>query len=283
MKKFILFLLLLIIVPSALSAQTPYEEIHGDIIRKMDVLRALPFFQDDFLKAPDPTPVQEQFDVTHYILDIAFNDLTKSVAGTITITLESLIDSLSSVDINADTVLSISNLEQVGYGPLSWSRNGDVISIPLPSKLALGEETSIEIEYSGNPSTALNPGLFFRSYDGNPVIYSLSEPWSARAWWPCKDYPTDKATFDIYLSVPSPLFAASNGNYIDYTDETRWSRPYKRYHWRENYQMTTYLASISATEYVCLEDAFVYAPGETMPVTNYVPPSKVAAAEESKK
>ncbi|MCD6379327.1 T9SS type A sorting domain-containing protein [bacterium] len=280
MKKSVLFLLFLIIVPSVSAAQTPFEEIHGDILRKMDVLRALPLFKRDSLKAPQPTPVQGQFDVTHYTLDIAFNDLTESVEGTVTITLESLIDSLSSVDINADIVLTISSLVQIGYGSLPWSRNGDVISIPLPSKLASGEKTSIEIEYGGNPLTAVNPGLFFRSYDGKPVIYNLSEPWSARTWWPCKDYPDDKALFDIYLSVPSDLFATSNGSYIDYTDETNWGRPYKRYHWRENYQMTTYLASISATEYVCLEDTFVYAPGETMTVTNYVPPSKVAAAEE---
>ena len=280
MKKSVLFLLFFFLIPSASVAQTPYEKIHGNILSKMDMLRAFSLFERDTLTAPDPTPVQEQFDVTHYMLDIAFNDSDESVTGTVTITLESLIDSLSSIDINADIVLTISYIGQIGYGPLSWSRSGDVISIPLPSKLASGEETSIEIEYSGNPLTSVYPGLFFRTYDSKPVIYSLSEPWSARTWWPCKDYPDDKAVFDIYFSVPAGLFAASNGNYIGYTDETQWGNPYKRYHWQENYPMTTYLASISATDYVCLEDTFVYAPGETMTITNYVPPSKVAAAEE---
>ncbi len=279
MKK-ALFLLFLFLIPSASAAQTQYEKIHSDIIRKMDARRALPLFKGDSLKAPEPTPVQNQFDVKHYMLDIAFNDSTESVEGTVIITLESMTDNLSSIDINADIALSITSIEQTGYGTLSWSKNSDVISISLLSNLTSGAETDIEIDYSGNPTAAASPGLFFSSYDDRPVIYSLSEPWSARTWWPSKDYPDDKATFDIYLSVDSDLFAASNGNYIGFTNETRWGKEYKRYHWRENYPMTTYLASISATEYVCLEDTFVYAPGETMPVTNYVPPSKIAAAEE---
>ena len=91
-------------------------------------------------------------------------------------------------------------------------------------------------------------GYNLYSYSGVPVVYSLSEPWGARAWWPCKDYPDDKATFNIYLSVPSDLFAASNGNYIGYSDETLWGEPYTRFHWEENYPMAPYLFSIAASE-----------------------------------
>ena len=42
--------------------------------------------------------------------------------------------------------------------------------------------------------------------------------------------------------------------------------------------MTTYLASVTAANYVRLDDHFVYAPGDTMPVTHYVYPALEAKA-----
>ncbi|MBD3179659.1 MAG: T9SS type A sorting domain-containing protein, partial [Candidatus Latescibacteria bacterium] len=82
------------------------------------------------------------------------------------------------------------------------------------------------------------------------------------------------------LSVPDYLTAASNGLLVGSTSETRWGRNYLRFHWRENYPMATYLASIAAGDYVILEDYWEYAPGESMLVQNFVPPARQAAAEE---
>ena len=42
--------------------------------------------------------------------------------------------------------------------------------------------------------------------------------------------------------------------------------------------MTTYLASITAANYVRIDDRFVYAPGDTMPITHYVYPALQAKA-----
>ena len=280
MKRLVLALVLLASMISTASAQTRYETIHGDILRKMEVMRAKRFFQDEPFLAPDPTPVQLLFDARHYEMDIAFNFSTGEVEGSVKVTLMSLVDSLYTIDLDADDVLTISSVSEIGGGPLPWTRPSDLVSITLSPGLAQGDSIEIEIVYAGNPDLAANPGLFLSDYAGTPVVYSLSEPWGARTWWPCKDYADDKATFELYLSVPSQFFAASNGNYLGYTEETKWSLPYRRYHWRENYPMTTYLASIAASEYVRLDDYYVYAPGETMPVTHYVYPALEAAAQE---
>ncbi len=282
MKKPLLasVILLMFLIPSLLSAQQAPDEINAHIIQKIDRAKAARLFEKGLLKAPDPTLNQGQFDVLHYTLDMAINDSTQYLAGTVTITLKSLADDLQSVDINADPILSISSMAQPGLGGAPWSRSGDVLSVELAEALFCGDTTSIEIDFGGYAADAPNPGIFFRNYEGMPVIYSLSEPWSARSWWPCKDYPDDKATFDLYFSVPSYLTAASNGDYLGYTEEVHWGRTFRRYAWRENNQMATYLASISAGDYVRLDDYWEYAPGESMLITDYVQPSKVAAAEE---
>jgi aminopeptidase N len=269
------------LLASALVAQTPFEEAHGDIIRRLDVERARAAFERTPFLMPDPTPNQLEFDALHYTMDIAFNPSTTEVAGSVTVTLESLVDSLHTVDLDADDVLTIISVEDAAETPLPWVRSTDLLTVELSPGLATGETTTFTINYSGYPDTAPNTGMFFRDFSGTPVIYSLSEPWGARTWWPCKDYPDDKATFDINLSVPADLIAASNGTYIGYTDETQWGSPYRRYQWHEASPMTTYLASIAASEYVILEDYFVYAPAETMPVTHYVFPSRAAICAES--
>ena len=279
-RRTCLALILISAAATSVLAQSPYEEIHRDILRKMEIARFEGLFTDKPLFAPEPTPAQLQFDVLHYELHAAFNPSTYAVEGSVRAVVMSLTDSLYQIDFDADGVLTVSTVQEVGSSFLLWSHADDLLSISVSPGLALGEEIEIEIIYSGFPTTAPYSGLFFSSQDGEPLIYSLSEPWGARTWWPCKDYPDDKATFDIHLAVPTNLFAASNGNYLGYTNEVHWDETYRSYHWQENYPMTTYLASIAATNYVELEDSFVYGSADTMPIRHYVYPSLVVAASE---
>jgi aminopeptidase N len=276
----VFILLLFLLQPAPGSAQDAYETIHGDILRKFDPSgEGLPPSETRLLM-PDPTPEQLLFDVLHYELDIAFRETQMAVEGIVRVRLKSLAAGLSAVHLDADdNCLFISHVSEVGGSALVWSQSGNLVTVSLSPALAVGEEIEIEIQYYGYPTLAVNDGLFFTSYGGSPVFYSLSEPWSARTWWPCKDYPDDKATFEIYFSVPAGMFAASNGTYLGYTDELRWGEDYRRYHWVESHPMPTYLASIAASDYVRLDDQFVYAPGETMQVTHYVYPTKIAQAE----
>jgi len=276
MKRNILTTMLVLLAASGAAAQDRFGTIDRDLLLKME--RPVPETGRQFLRAPQPTPGQMMFDVIHYDLDIAFDEITGQVEGRVAAIVESVVDSIFQIDLNADPVLSILAVEMEGYGPLAFSRTGDVLSAVLPSGLASGERATLTIDYEGAPTSALHPGIFIRSHTSGIALYSLSEPWSARTWWPCKDYPDDKATFDIALSVRPGLFAASNGDFIGQADTTCWSEPFIRYMWKENYVMPPYLFSIAASPYVLLTDHFVYAPGETMLVTNYVYPHLTAQA-----
>ncbi len=279
MNTFIATTLAILLLATSGSAQTPFEIIHRDILQNIDAARAARAIGRDMLLMPDPSPSQLQYNVLHYDIDIAINASSHEVEGIVIITLESLVDELSQVDFDADDVLNILSVSIIGYPAPSWNHITDLISITLPAGLATGEQIQVEITYNGFPESASDPGLFFRSYNSVPVIYTLSEPWGARTWYPCKDYPDDKALFDISIAVDPSLFATSNGEYIGQSDTTHWGAPYTRYQWRENYPMANYLFSVAISDYVRLDDYFVYAPGETMLVTSYVYPSKVAAAE----
>jgi aminopeptidase N len=269
---------LIVAAPVSLAAQSRFERIHGDIGPRIESAQAFGSSVPGPRLAPEPTPNQLLYDVIHYTIDIAFNYSTEYVEGSVQLTLKGTGSPLYSLDLNADSCLTISLIRDIEGEELSWSRAGDVLTVYPVVPVTSDEVTIIKISYSGTPSSAEWPGLFFRTYGGTPVICSASEPWSARTWWPCKDYPDDKATYDLYFAVPYQHFAASNGVYRGYTSLTKWGTAFRRYHWVENYPMSTYLASVAATIYTELHDSFVYAPGDTMPVTHYVFPSLAAYA-----
>jgi aminopeptidase N len=276
MRRALISLLVLFLAASAAEAQDRFGAIDRNLLIKSERPRGTA--GRDLLLAPEPTPGQVLFDVLHYDLDIAFDEVTGQVEGRVTAIIESLVDSLYEVELNADPVLTILTVEGEGSVPLAFLRSGDVLSIALPAGLPSGEQVEVTVYYEGYPLSALRPGLFIRTHDSGVVVYTLSEPWSARTWWPCKDYPDDKATFDIALCVRPGMFAASNGDLIGQADTLRWGETFTRFTWKENYPMPPYLFSISASPYVLLTDHFVYAPGETMQVTNYVYPHLAAEA-----
>jgi aminopeptidase N len=264
--------LLSISLPLGAAAQQYERAPDRDILRKAEILRAKRASVTRGELAPEPTTSQLSYDVIHYEIDIGINPAMPWVEGRVRMTAVSLIPGLAAIDVDADDILNISAVHDGAGTVLSWTRPANLVRATMPAAVSHGDTFVVEIFYSGDPATAPDRGLFFSSATGAPVIFSLSEPWSARAWWPCKDYPDDKATFDLYFSVPANLTATSNGTLIGTNDETRWSAAYRRWHWREEYPMSTYLASITAAVYVRLDDWFYTATGDTMPVTHYVYP-----------
>ena len=51
----------------------------------------------------------------------------------------------------------------------------------------------------------------FGTQGGNPLVFTLSEPWFAHTWWPAKEDNFDKATGELKITVPDTMTVASNG------------------------------------------------------------------------
>lgn len=287
MKRIFLTTVMLMLIVYSVEAKSPFGKMHSAVFSDKAGYLAKPAGVQELRSRTEPTPTQLLFDVLHYELDVAFDYEEKFIEGCVTATVKSLIDSLYSVDFDAVDSLVVSSVSEGNGVSLNWSRPRDLIIISLSSGLARDEHREIKISYNCqfeqqselNQFEEMKYGIKFSTHNlktepqGKPMIYSINGIGCvARFWWPCKDWSDDKATFDIYLSVPAKLFAASNGTYMGYTDETLWGKPYKRYHWQESYPMTTYNASIAATDYIRIDDEFEYAPGKYMPVTHYLYP-----------
>lgn len=226
-----------------------------------------------------PGTNQEDFDVTHYKLQLTFEPVTEIVSGTVTITGQSLLPSLTSVDLDFYNNMAISQVV-TGATPLTFSRANNVLSINLDRTYGVSEVWEVAVTYSGHPS----PAGGFTSFNWTvktpgKVIWSLSEPEGARTWWPCKDRPDDKATAEMIFTVPSSSVATSNGLLTSVTTDT--GAGTKTYTWVESYPITTYLVSITAWGFTSFSHTYVPIGGGSMPVDYYVYPADLAKAQNS--
>ena len=117
----------------------------------------------------------------------------------------------------------------------------------------------------------------FSDHDGTAWAWSLSEPYGARDWWPCKDHPSDKAdSVDVYVTSTALYKVASNGRLAHITfngDGTRTT------HWSERYPIATYLVSVALTNYAEFTNWFRYSPTDSMLILNYVIPEHLDDAQ----
>lgn len=122
---------------------------------------------------------------------------------------------------------------------------GELI-VDLPATLATGQLDSLTITYQGAPPNTGFGSFITDEHDGDPVLWTLSEPYGAKDWWPCKDDLNDKIdSLDILVTSPIGQRVASNGLLVaaDTTgNEVTW-------HWRHRYPIDTYLIAVAVTNY----------------------------------
>ncbi|UCG50801.1 MAG: T9SS type A sorting domain-containing protein [Candidatus Latescibacterota bacterium] len=220
------------------------------------------------------TASQADYDVKYYDLDLDIDPVAEIVSGTVTMTAEVVAASLKTVDVDLLSNMTVSQVSDP-VGPLGYSHVGDILTVTLSTTLTLGETFTIFIDYSGTPSASY--GAFgFDSYGGQDMIWSLSEPYGARSWWPCKDIPADKAdSVDIHITVPDHLIVASNGTLVSEVD----NGSTKTYNWHEGYPITTYLVSVAIHPYTMFSHWYHHSPTDSMEVAYYVFPDHYDAVQ----
>ena len=222
--------------------------------------------------ATPATANQQSYDVHYYDLDLTPNPTTKVLTGTVRMKASVVAGPLTTVDLDFYSNLTVDAVTSGGVAA-TFSRSGNLLTVNLDRAYADGEMMDVVVSYHGAPSAA---GYFgFSTANGRNLIWSLSEPFGARSWWPCKDAPEDKAdSVDIRVTVPSGLITASNGTRIEATDNgtVAVSR------WRERYPIATYLVSLASYPYTVTTDHYRYSPTDSMPIQFFNFPESVAGA-----
>lgn len=201
------------------------------------------------------------FNVVSYDITLTINDVTHYIDGSVEAT-------VIAEDMLTEIIYELEQLEidhvYVNGEPAGFSYNQHVISIELDS-IQPGEEFTTRVDYSGYPvlsEDAYNLGIIF-----NPnYVFTLSDPSGCRWWWPAYDHPWDKAEVDFHVTMRDDWLVACNGlrtSIVDNDDGT------KTHHWDGTNPMATFLASISAANYIEIEQNY----GD-LQILNFVTPGQ---------
>ena len=98
-----------------------------------------------------------------------------------------------------DARLTVDGATAGGAGT-SYTHAAPILTVDLDRTYTAGETVTVSVSYHGDPA---GDAFGWSSHASQPMIWTLSEPFGARQWWPCKDNPTDKAdSLDVRVTVP---------------------------------------------------------------------------------
>ena len=214
------------------------------------------------------TANQDDYDALHYDLVLNLNPVAQILTGTVTITARVTGASIATLDLNLQDFMAVSAATSAGL-PATFSHLSHILTVNLDRSYDAGETVVVTVDYAGDPSADLDHSYFgWDEHEGLPAIWSKSEPYGARHWWPCKDQNDDKADgVDLHVTVPSNLICASQGllQSVDLGPFT------KTYHWSSAYPISTYLVSVAAHPYQTYSQWYVpQGGGAPMEIQNYV-------------
>ncbi len=204
-------------------------------------------------KPPARYARERTYDVLHYKLNIRLDERAKQISGDVAITLVPLRSALEEIVLDAAEL----TIDRINLGKLNlrFFEEGEKLHVTLGKPAHLTDTLILKVQYHGTPQK----GLYFvqpdSGYPDRPwQVWSQGESEDNHYWFPCYDYPNDKATSEMIVTVNDRFTAVSNGKLLRITRDS--GNKTRTFHWSEPQPHSSYLISVVAGEYVELKDAW---------------------------
>lgn len=159
-------------------------------------------------------------------------------------------------------------------------QQNDLLQIELNAQLSAGTADSLTVYYHGVPPLTGLGAFTQTNHQGDGIIWTLSEPYGAKDWWPCKQDLQDKIdSVDIFITCPAGNKAGSNGS-LEGVDTLANGK--LRFHWKHRYPIPAYLVALAVTNYAEFSDYADLSEGR-LEILNYVFPEHLSTLEEDAK
>ncbi|WBB79241.1 M1 family metallopeptidase [Micromonospora sp. WMMD882] len=190
-----------------------------------------------------PTYGNGGYDVREYAVKVRYDPASDLLSGVVGLRATATADlSRFNLDLAGLTVRAVT----VDGEPATHARDGDELTVTPAAGLPAGNGFAVEIRYDGKPTpldnALLGAGGFRHTPDG---AVALGQPESASSWFPVNDHPSDKATYDIEVTVPDGVTALSNGAPVGRSSSGGWTT----WRWAERTPMASYLSTLVIGDY----------------------------------
>jgi aminopeptidase N len=200
---------------------------------------------------------------------------TLFIKGVITTWFKSKTQNLNEVEFDLHDTLIVDSVTHKNV-KLAFQRTQNKLIVTLAHELNEEQLDSVSVYYRGTPP-ATGSGAFTKTiHEEVPNIWTLSEPYGAMEWWPCKQSLVDKIdSIDIIVTSPEAYRTASNGVLVSETVVAG----KRRMHWKHRFPVATYLIAISVTNYSNYSDFLELGDGRKIEILNYVYPENLEDAK----
>ncbi|HEY1045141.1 MAG TPA: M1 family aminopeptidase [Bacteroidia bacterium] len=233
-------LLFLLCLTFKLSAQPQLESLAKQELTRYTMLN----------KQSSKRSNQGNIDLIHVRLQLQPNMSNGRIDdGRVTLTFKTTAD-ISRLEIDLRKELKVDSVIYHG-NKLMYAHNfTHLLTFNFPSVILSGQIDSVTVFYNGTPN--MSTRAYFRDVNASgPSISTLSQPYGAHYWWPCRENLIDKIdSIDFLLNVDTPYFAVANGKLKSVN-----SNGNKRmFHYSHRYPIVNYLVAVSFSRYNIYKD-----------------------------
>jgi len=231
-------------------------------------------------------PNTYNYDVTYHKLEFTVDPAVYYISGKVTTTYTALSNMTTLVfdlaritdeeDSNYDNQIVVSAVRKNNVD-LSFTRNDTELIITLPTTQLAGTSATVEIVYAGAPAGSGFGSFTQDDHNGTPVIWTLSEPFGARDWWPSKQDLNDKVnSIDVYITSPNAYVSVANGLQQSKTNNGNGT---STTHFHHGYPIPAYLIAFAVTNYQIYNQQGGLGTAESpyFPIVNYMYPETASA------
>ena len=219
------------------------------------------------------TSASANFDVKYYRCEWEVDPAVYYITGKIT-SYFVITATASAISFDLMNGLIVDSVKQRGV-KLTIQHINNTLSINFSTQINTGTLDSVSIFYKGPPANTGFGSFVQTTHAGVPVIWTLSEPYGSRDWWPCKNGLDDKAdSIDIIVTNPAAFKATANGLLQSETLIAGGTK--KLTWWKHRYPIAAYLVCFAVTNFSVFNNTVQLGP-VTLPMQTYCYPESLAS------
>jgi aminopeptidase N len=192
-------------------------------------------------------------DVLHYDLALAWAPATATLTGAATVTIRAA-KPVTTLSLDFGHWYSVDAASVNGAPATPTVTDRDKVSVP--ATLAADGTATVVLRYHGTPHEVAMPserddaaeGLGLRATPRGEA-WTMQEPYGAFTWYPVNDLPSDKARYDIKVTVPAGWTAVASGEFRGQAHGTDGDT----FTWHGSDPQASYLTTLAVGHYARLD------------------------------